>query len=854
MANPCALPPDEPGSSPRSASPAHDAPVAVVKQTQRQLIEAGIAALVAPGQVVEVRIPNAGKDRTVSGYYDDPNKLADCIQQWSGKPGVDAVYYTLNPVAPALLARAANRAKTRAQHTTTDKDVVRRAWLLIDVDPVRPAGISSSEPEKVLAHSMARAVCDYLESVGWPAPLVADSGNGYHLLYRIDLPNEEKSTALLRSCLEALAARFDSESVKIDTSVYNASRIVKAYGSLAAKGDSTTERPHRMSRILLVGSPQVVPKEQLEALAGAAPSHSAIAQSEVRASSELMTGGLIPPEKVEQFLQFHGVAHLPRTAWKDGFRWVLDECPFNPDHKRSAAVFLRSDGTRGFHCLHDSCNAKHWPEFREELERRSGGREFRLDGAFEEAGTVEQECPNYGLAPDDSLAAQNHPPLPETKEIPFEPFGLLGEVACCMSNSVPVEYLFADLITAFGCACKGHLYMDTGEEPAAARLYTVIVDDSSKGKSRSGRIVIRFFKDILNRPLSIGDFFVIDGAGSDRYLFRKLEEQRDVMMRLDELDGFMSKSRIEGSSLLQAVTTLFSETEFHSGTKTDEIDINEGRLSLRAGCTSQTFDTVASGAAMRLGFLNRLWIIKAGPFPLLGTRDEEKLNRLRERVLDVIPSKETTIPFTPDAAEIFESWRSSLPLSEATRRLDEIAYRIIPILAVTSYRAVADRELVEYVIRLMLRQYEHRLTVFPVEGKNQTAMMENKIRRVMSRYGRLSLPELRNKTRATDEGEFCFSNALKNVISTGEVCLEGRQVLWIGQVEFTAEDAAIRRVAAEVRENGGITGERLHDLLPHHTKADRDKIATNAGLVRSMQAIPGVKRPVTRWIPKAKAA
>jgi hypothetical protein len=52
--------------------------------------------------------------------------------------------------------------------------------------------------------------------------------------------------------LQALAARFDDERVKIDQKVANPARIWKLYGTVAAKGDHTADRPHRVSRLLEV--------------------------------------------------------------------------------------------------------------------------------------------------------------------------------------------------------------------------------------------------------------------------------------------------------------------------------------------------------------------------------------------------------------------------------------------------------------------------------------------------------------------------------------------------------------------------------------------------------------------------
>jgi hypothetical protein len=147
-----------------------------------------MAVLFEEGQVVEVRILNA--PHTVSGYYDDFAQMATDALAYSGRA---AVYATLNPVNPALMARAANRLQPKPRATTTDADILRRRWLPIDFDPVRPADISSTDAEHEAALERARGCRAHLRQEGWPEPILADSGNGAHLLYRIDLSNDAEA-------------------------------------------------------------------------------------------------------------------------------------------------------------------------------------------------------------------------------------------------------------------------------------------------------------------------------------------------------------------------------------------------------------------------------------------------------------------------------------------------------------------------------------------------------------------------------------------------------------------------------------------------------------------------------------
>src|SRR5271157_5003836 len=162
-------------------------------------ISEALGVLLQPNSVAELRVPNA-HGHTLSGYFDDHSLLATAAADISGKaPGV---YVTLNPVRVDLLARAVNRVIRFAKNTTSDSDILSRRWFPIDFDPVRPSGISATDAEHEAALEQARLCRDWLRTRGWPDPVLADSGNGGHLLYRIDIPNDTASTKLVKGCLQ----------------------------------------------------------------------------------------------------------------------------------------------------------------------------------------------------------------------------------------------------------------------------------------------------------------------------------------------------------------------------------------------------------------------------------------------------------------------------------------------------------------------------------------------------------------------------------------------------------------------------------------------------------------------------
>jgi hypothetical protein len=197
-------PPAEPGSvNGRS----HTAPEPEASPDRVQAGADALRLLYAPGEVFEVRILETERDGVVGGYFDDPDRAAAAVMTWNGR--VPAVYVTLNQLPPAILARAANRLKTKVKVTAADAEVVQRRWLLVDADEQSLTGVSSSRDVHVAPLARIHLVAETLIAEGWPEPLRADSGNGGHALFPIDLPNDEATRRLLERLLKSLAVRFD---------------------------------------------------------------------------------------------------------------------------------------------------------------------------------------------------------------------------------------------------------------------------------------------------------------------------------------------------------------------------------------------------------------------------------------------------------------------------------------------------------------------------------------------------------------------------------------------------------------------------------------------------------------------
>ena len=262
-------------------------------------------------------------------------------------------YVTLNPVRTDLLARAVNRVIRFAKHTTNDSDILSRRWFALDFDPVRPSGISATDAEHEAALDRMQQCKDWLRTQGWPDPVLADSGNGGHLLYRIDIPNDTASTELVKGCLQPLGLLFTDDQVIVDLSTYNASRIWKVYGTLAAKGDSTSDRPHRLAKLLQAPSRiEVVSFNLLAQLAAMVPT----------APKEQSTKGSFD---LAAWISHHQIPVIAEAPWSGGCKWIVNPCPWNPEHtNRSAFIVQLANGAIAAGCHHASCAGNDWAALR----------------------------------------------------------------------------------------------------------------------------------------------------------------------------------------------------------------------------------------------------------------------------------------------------------------------------------------------------------------------------------------------------------------------------------------------------------------------------------------------------------
>ena len=191
-------------------------------------------------------------------------------------------------------------------------------------------------------------------ATNWPAPVTSLSGNGVQLLYRVDLPNNDDSTRLTKAVLEELNRRFGTATVKVDTSVNNASRIAGLIGTMKVKGDSTAERPHRRSEVLSM--PDLIETVDLEQLRRLAPPEPEPIFSDRRG----LKRGWVARALETASIEYRAGKHDADVEWLE-----LADCPFHPSEDAyKCGPGEDAAGRAMFHCFHDRGAGKGWQDFK----------------------------------------------------------------------------------------------------------------------------------------------------------------------------------------------------------------------------------------------------------------------------------------------------------------------------------------------------------------------------------------------------------------------------------------------------------------------------------------------------------
>lgn len=247
-----------------------------------------------------------------------------------------------------------------------DSNISSYRFMLIDVDPERPSGTCATEAEKQSAITMTNKILEWFETNGFAQEniIIADSGNGRHLLVPLNFIPANSAKDMVKTILNQLSKKFSNKDSKIDTTVYNPSRITRLYGTINCKGENTSERPYRQSKLLKI--PKEVPagltEEDLKRLT--VRLEDSLTEQVNKTVLESLGATEVKPyilAKGEEWLNFYSLEHAsPKKDEHENTLYPFTCCPLrqHSNNDSGASFIITKSGKCRFKCLHESCSSK----------------------------------------------------------------------------------------------------------------------------------------------------------------------------------------------------------------------------------------------------------------------------------------------------------------------------------------------------------------------------------------------------------------------------------------------------------------------------------------------------------------
>ncbi|PLS82203.1 MAG: hypothetical protein CYG60_24975 [Actinobacteria bacterium] len=368
----------------------------------------------------------------------------------------------------------------------------------------------------------------------------------------------------------------------------------------------------------------------------------------------------------------HGIRVRREGDWeRGGYRWVLEECPWN-GHADSAAYIVRLPGggiSAG--CHHDSCQGNGWREFRQHYEPDAyAGKTVRLG---------EYKTGEHGLVPVSPDSS-----WPEIGQEAF--YGLAGEIVREIephSEADPVA-LLVSLLCAFGNAAGRGAHLRVGADTHYMNLFAAFVGESSK--ARKG-MSWNFVSDLMQEVDGLwASSRVVTGISSGEGLIhhvRDRREKRNEDGEIEVLDEGVADKRLlsvepelasllkvmarQGSTTSAVVRTAWDGRKLQNLTKNSPDAATNAHVSVVGHITKGELLRHLTETEAANGFANRfLWFMvkRSKELPFGGEWHKVDKEPLTERLEAALRFGRCSLEvnWTEDAREV---WRAVYgPLSE----------------------------------------------------------------------------------------------------------------------------------------------------------------------------------------------
>lgn len=570
--------------------------------TQHVRITEGLF-LFEKGENINVRLLTSD-GKALNLHVDDKDEVEQRIAELDTEESIKATWVQLQVLKPDTQNDLSFGRAVRRQH------IARYRWLVVDIDTLRPdkANTNATGEEKHASLRTANEVSSFLKGAGWPEPALCDSGNGWHLVWRVDLPNAPESFELLRSCLFALAAKFDNPSAEIDKTLAEPEQVIKLWGTMTRKGENTPKRPWRRSHVVSLPAEFVaVPLELLGELAAQAP---------VQSLAVTKRSGRYPgvhedfepedffewcqenlPEEYQDFFLRDSDADRNDS---DGHHYVMDGCFWSErkhsgDRKKTEFILGR---TFGFKCFSDDCDGVRIGDILRKVTKLAGkpypGQIFAedehlfdgvdvLDGSEEdteeEADEEQLECDSTEDASQaDSNASQreNISTAADPLEFPEAAmYGKLGEMA--VATKMPLGLGYPAVLGVYST-------VPVVDEMDGTRIntYVILLAPPGGGKNlaiKRALVLVGLPKEHYKKSAPVSDRGLMELIGHRIEKKRNGEKTvnpgpRKLLLVTNEAANVLKKANIKNSSLGATLCEMWDENEYAPADRSGEHGCN----------------------------------------------------------------------------------------------------------------------------------------------------------------------------------------------------------------------------------------------------------------------------------------
>ncbi len=184
------------------------------------------------GEFTEIRAIIWPPGNVAQYWVANEEEFIKTCKKWSGKR---QVYAGVNP---------------RKRKGGSAEDVARVTIIPFDVDSPHEKDQPATSEELEKSKTRMIAIVSWIRTQGYKMPLVVMSGNGHHILEKVDLAIEKNLTGKLEAYFhEAPTEGLDS--------IFDLPRIIKVAGTKSVKGTHSETKPHRLSFIVNEGDPEI---------------------------------------------------------------------------------------------------------------------------------------------------------------------------------------------------------------------------------------------------------------------------------------------------------------------------------------------------------------------------------------------------------------------------------------------------------------------------------------------------------------------------------------------------------------------------------------------------------------------